>query len=273
MKDFKQHILEKLKVNANKNHDPRDYETVDMLSENALDKRKFREYLQDCLNRDKYNMQSSDFEFHNTKVLYYYGKYVRSLCSYSVNDTYIELYDRIIDTLKEYHFINEKLKLKKGYTNYLFHDLQPLSRIHFDYKDFVKAFEDWAKTFNKEVVVYPLENTFYDTDDLPIIEGTEDDYRPKAFYPNQYVTGLMIGKTHEHGLECFRLQTRINREDVEKFNDINKKDNAYISEISSCPLWKSNKKLELAKILGKGDYKMGYAVMKYIYDEITNENI
>ena len=120
MKDFKQHILEKLKVNANKNHDPRDYETVDMLSANALDKRKFREYLQDCLKRDKYEIQSSDFEFHNTKVLYYYDKYLRSLCSYSVNDTYIDLYDRIIDTLKEDHFINEKLKISSnrstGYT-------------------------------------------------------------------------------------------------------------------------------------------------------------
>ncbi len=112
MKTFKHHILEKLKVNANKNSDPRDYETVDMLSENALDKRKFREYLQDCLKRDKYDMQSTDFEFHNTKVLYYYDKYLRSLCDYSVNDRYIELYDRIIDALKEDHFINEKLKVR-----------------------------------------------------------------------------------------------------------------------------------------------------------------
>jgi hypothetical protein len=62
-------------------------------------------------------------------------------------------------------------------------------------------------------------------------------------------------------------------EDVEKYNEINKKDRTYLSEISSCPIWKGNRKLELAKILGKGDYKMGYAVMKYIYDEITNEII
>ena len=41
MKSFKQHIFEKLKVNADKNSDPRDYETVDMLSTNASDERKF----------------------------------------------------------------------------------------------------------------------------------------------------------------------------------------------------------------------------------------
>ena len=117
MKGFNIYLIEKLKVNTNKHHDPRDYETVDMLSKNALDKRKFREYLQDCLKRDKYDMQSSDFEFHNNKVLFYYEKYLRNLCDYSVNDTYIELYDRIIDTLKEDHFIHEKLKVHIDISN------------------------------------------------------------------------------------------------------------------------------------------------------------
>lgn len=112
MKTFKQHILEKLKVKTNKNSDPRDYETVDMLSKNALDKRKFLEYLQDCLKRDKYYIQSYNFEFSNNKVMYYYDKYMRSLCNYSVNDTYIELYDRIIDALRENLFITEKLKVR-----------------------------------------------------------------------------------------------------------------------------------------------------------------
>lgn len=111
MKEFNIYLIEKLKVNTNKIYDPRDYETVDMLSKNALDKRKFREYLQDCLKRDKYDIQATDFEFLNDKVLFYYDKHLRSLCSYSVNDTYIDLYDRIIDTLKEDHFINEKLKI------------------------------------------------------------------------------------------------------------------------------------------------------------------
>ena len=168
--------------------------------------------------------------------------------------------------------ILEKLKINKNKT-IIFYDLQPLRKIDFDYWDFTEAFEKWAKKFNEEPVVYPLENTFYDPNDLPIVEGTSDPYRPKAFYPDQYVTGLMIGKTSEYSLEGFRLQTRINPEDVEKYNEINKKDRTYISEISSCPIWKGNRKLQLAKILGKGDYKMGYAVMKYIYDEITNEII
>lgn len=168
--------------------------------------------------------------------------------------------------------ILEKLKIKKTKTN-IFYELQPLRRIDFDYWDFVEAFEKWAKLFNEEPVVYPLENTFYDPNELPIIEGTSDPYRPKAFYPDQYVTGLMTGKTSEYSMDGFRLQTRINPEDVEKYNEINKKDNAYIQEISSCPIWKGNRTLELAKILGKGDYKMGYAVMKYIYDEITNETV
>lgn len=112
MKTFKQHILEKLKVDTNKNSDPRDYETVDMLSSNASDKRKFLEYLQDCLKRDKYGIQSYNFEFHNSKVMYYYDKYMRSICKYSVNDTYIELYDRIIDELRKDNFIHEKLKVQ-----------------------------------------------------------------------------------------------------------------------------------------------------------------
>lgn len=111
MKQFNTYLIEKLKVNANKNHDPRDYKTVDMLSANSLDKHKFQSYLIDCIKRDKYNIQASDFEFQNNKVLYYYDKYLRSLCNYSVYDTYIELYDRIIDTLKEDHFIHEKLKV------------------------------------------------------------------------------------------------------------------------------------------------------------------
>lgn len=167
--------------------------------------------------------------------------------------------------------ILEKLKINKN-KPIIFYDLQPLRKIDFDYWDFAEAFEKWAKKFNEEPVVYPLENTFYDPNDLPIVEGTSDPYRPKAFYPDQYVTGLMTGKTSEFGLDCFRLQTRMNPEDVEKYNEINKKDRTYLSEISSCPIWKGNRKLELAKILGKGDYKMGYAVMKYIYDEITSEN-
>lgn len=167
-------------------------------------------------------------------------------------------------------FIDEKLKIKNVKTN-IFNDLQPLRKIDFDYWDFAEAFDNWAKKFNEEPVIYPLENTFYNSNELPIIEGTSDPYRPKAFYPDQYVTGLMTGKTSEYSLEGFRLQTRINAEDVEKYNEINKKDRTYLSEISSCPIWKGNRKLELAKILGKGDYKMGYAVMKYIYDEITNE--
>lgn len=112
MKSFKQHIFEKLKVNADKNSDPRDYETVDMLSTNASDERKFLEYLQDCLKRDKYRIAAYNFEFGNNKVMYYYDKYMRSLCNYSVNDTYIELYDRIIDELKKDNFIHEKLKVR-----------------------------------------------------------------------------------------------------------------------------------------------------------------
>ena len=44
--------------------------------------------------------------------MYYYDKYMRSLCNYSVNDTYIELYDRIIDELKKDNFIHEKLKVR-----------------------------------------------------------------------------------------------------------------------------------------------------------------
>lgn len=112
MKTFKQHILEKLKIDTSKNSDPRDYETVDMLSSNASDKRKFLEYLQDCLKRDKYGIQSYNFEFHNSKVMYYYDKYMRSICKYSVNDTYIELYDRIIDELRKDNFIHEKLKVR-----------------------------------------------------------------------------------------------------------------------------------------------------------------
>ena len=112
MKSFKQHIFEKLKVTKDNRYDPRDYETVDMLSSNASDKRKFLEYLQDCLKRDKYYIQSYNFEFSNNKVMYYYDKYMRSLCNYSVNDTYIELYDRIIDALRENLFITEKLKVQ-----------------------------------------------------------------------------------------------------------------------------------------------------------------
>lgn len=112
MKSFKQHIFEKLKVTKDNRYDPRDYETVDMLSTNASDKRKFMEYLQDCIKRDKYAIQASDVEFYNNKVMYYYDKYMRSLCNYSVNDTYIELYDRIIDALRENLFITEKLKVQ-----------------------------------------------------------------------------------------------------------------------------------------------------------------
>lgn len=167
-------------------------------------------------------------------------------------------------------FIVEKLKIKKVKTN-IFRELQPLRKIDFDYWIFAEAFKNWAKKFNEEPVIYPLENTFYDPNDLPIVEGTSDPYRPKAFYPDQYVTGLMIGKTSEYGIDCFRLQTRINPEDVNKFNEINKKDNSRLQEIFSYVIYKGNRTLELAKILGKGDYKMGYAVMKYIYDEITNE--
>lgn len=169
--------------------------------------------------------------------------------------------------------ILEKLKINKNKT-IIFYDLQPLRKIDFDYWIFAEAFEKWAKKFNEEPVVYPLENTFYDPNDLPIIEGTSDPYRPKAFYPDQYVIGLMAGKASEYnGLDCFRLQTRMNPEDVEKYNEINKKDNSHLPEIFCYPIYKGNRTLELAKILGKGDYKMGYAVMKYIYDEITNEII
>ena len=117
----KQYITEKLKVNSNKNSDPRDYETVDMLSTNASDKRKFREYLNDCMKRDNYYIQSYNFEFQNNKVMYYYDKYMRSLCDYSVNDTYIELYDRIIDELRKDNFIHEKLKVSvDNYTEHTF---------------------------------------------------------------------------------------------------------------------------------------------------------
>ena len=117
----KQYITEKLKVNSNKNSDPRDYENVDMLSTNASDKRKFLEYLNDCMKRDKYGIQSYNFEFQNNKVMYYYDKYMRSLCDYSVNDTYIELYDRIIDELRKDNFIHEKLKVSKNnYKEYEF---------------------------------------------------------------------------------------------------------------------------------------------------------
>ena len=171
-------------------------------------------------------------------------------------------------TFKQYIF--EKLKIKKVKTN-IFSELQPLRKIDFDYWDFAEVFEKWAKKFNEEPVVYPLENTFYNSNELPIVEGTSDPYRPNAFYPDQYVTGLMVGKTSEYDTDCFRLQTRINPEDVEKYNEINKKRNSCLPEIFSYVVWKGNRKLELAKILGKGDYKMGYAVMKYIYDEITSE--
>lgn len=112
MKHINTYLNEKLKVNTDKSYDPRDYETVDLIATNASDKRKFQDYLNDCLKRDKYDIQSYDFKFHNNKVLYSYGKYMRSICDYSVNDTYIELYDRIIDALKEEHFITEKLKVR-----------------------------------------------------------------------------------------------------------------------------------------------------------------
>jgi len=112
MKHFNTYLIEKLKVTTNKNSDPRDYETVDMLSSNASDKRKFLEYLQDCLKRDKYRIDAYNVEFYNSKVMYYYDKYMRSLCDYSVNDTYIELYDRIIDELRKDNFIHEKLKVR-----------------------------------------------------------------------------------------------------------------------------------------------------------------
>jgi len=171
-------------------------------------------------------------------------------------------------TLKQHIF--EKLKIKKS-TFYIFDNLQPLPKIDFDYWDFAEAFEKWAKMFNKEPVVYPLEDVFYDTNDLPIVKGKSDPYKPNAFYPDQYVTGLMSGKTSEFDMDGFRLQTRIKLEDVEKYNAINKKNNSHLPEIFSYPICKGNRKLELAKILGKGDYKMGYAVMKYIYDEITDE--
>lgn len=114
MKKINTYIIEKLKVSANLKIDTRDYETVDMLSTNASDKRKFMEYLQDCIKRDKYAIQASDVDFFNSKVLFYYDKYMRSLCNYSVNDTYIELYDRIIDALRENLFITEKLKVSSN---------------------------------------------------------------------------------------------------------------------------------------------------------------
>ena len=208
MKTFKQHIFEKLKVTKDNRYDPRDYETVDMLSTNASDKRKFMEYLQDCIKRDKYAIQASDVDFFNSKVLFYYDKYMRSLCNYSVNDTYIELYDRIIDALRENLFITEKLKVSsnniKEYeeykdktnrvTKYNAHSYHPI-KLEVNYVDFFMDYwyhfletEDEALKENLDLHWDDI-YVDYDTHDVYVLDNSTGDEitkssneNPRTFY-------------------------------------------------------------------------------------------
>lgn len=114
MKPFKQHILEKLKVSVNLKIDTRDDDTVKELYGNAEDNEKFKKYLQDCLKRDKYDIPIRNIEFIHDNVMILHDSICRMLCKFSKDDTYIGLYNRIIDVLKEKHFITEKLKVSSN---------------------------------------------------------------------------------------------------------------------------------------------------------------
>lgn len=111
MKKINTYIIEKLKVSANLKIDTRDDDTVKELYGNAEDNEKFKKYLQDCLKRDKYDIQIHNIEFIHNNVMILHDSICRMLCKFSEDDTYIGLYNRIIDVLKEKHFITEKLKV------------------------------------------------------------------------------------------------------------------------------------------------------------------
>lgn len=115
MKHFNTYLIEKLKVSTNSKIDPRDDNTVGKLYGNDEDKENFQKYLHDCLKRDKYDIQTYNINFIHDRVMFYFSQDQISiiLCPFSNDDTYIELYNRIIDNLKEKQFITEKLKVSK----------------------------------------------------------------------------------------------------------------------------------------------------------------
>lgn len=110
MKSFKHHILEKLKVQTNINSNQQDDEPVGDLSDRYTGN-KFLEYVYDRFKQDNIK-NGSRFYFGNTKdIITIFYKHYKKKVKYSEYDTYIEVYDRIIDTLRLHKFITEKLKV------------------------------------------------------------------------------------------------------------------------------------------------------------------
>ena len=113
MRSLKSIILEKLKVRNDTTitSDYRDDERLGDLS-NLATGNNFLYYVYDCLKRDKVKDGGSGFYFGPTKdvISIIYKKFKRNV-KYSPDETYIELYNRIIAVLREKHFITEKLKV------------------------------------------------------------------------------------------------------------------------------------------------------------------
>lgn len=130
MKHLNTYLIEKLKVQTNKNikNDQRDDELVGDLSHLGTGNN-FLNYVYDCFKRDKVK-NGSNFYFGPTKdvISIIYKKFKRNI-KYSADETYIELYNRIIDVLREKHFITEKLKVSaNNYKEYTF----KTNKINFD---------------------------------------------------------------------------------------------------------------------------------------------
>lgn len=208
MKSFKHHILEKLKVQTNININQQDDEPVGDLSDRNIGN-KFLEYVYDRFKQNNIK-NGSRFYFGNTKdIITIFYKHYKKKVKYSEDDTYIEVYDRIIDTLRLHKFITEKLKVSsnnlkeynKEYkdktnkvTKYNAHSYHPI-KLEVNYVDFFMDYwyhfletEDEALKENLELHWDDI-YVDYDAHDVYILDNSTGDEitkssneNPRTFY-------------------------------------------------------------------------------------------